>query len=168
MANTHATSASVTKVDKNLDNNRVTIRRTYDASLEKVWDAWTTQRELEKWFAPEPYRIETKEFDFSPGGKWLFAMVAPKGDKQWGAWNFTKVDAPTSFEATDSFTDENGVKTPDSFEVNWHVQFSKAGQGTKVEAILRGITPDALEKMFETGFEDGMRAILDNLDEVLS
>jgi uncharacterized protein YndB with AHSA1/START domain len=168
MANTQATSTSATKVNKDLANNRVTITRTYNATPDKVWHAWTNQRELEKWFAPEPYRIETKSFEFRPDGKWLFAMVGPNGDKQWGAWNYTKIDAPTAFEATDNFTDEHGVKKPDSFEVNWHVQFSKAGQGTKVEAILRGITPDALEKMLETGFEDGMRSILDNLDEQLS
>ena len=168
MSNTHVIFTTSTKVNKDLANNRMTITRTYSATPDKVWEAWTDRHELEKWFAPEPYKIETKSFVFRPGGKWLFAMVGPKGDKTWGAWNYGKIDAPTSFEATDNFTDEHGVKKPDSFEVNWYVHFSKAGQGTKVEAILRGVTPKALEKMLETGFEVGMRAILDNLDEQLS
>jgi len=64
---------------KDLKTNKLTVIRSFDAPLELVWQAWTESEILDQWWAPKPYRAETKTMDFSEGGRWLYCMVGPTG-----------------------------------------------------------------------------------------
>ena len=74
----------------NKENNTIEVIREFDADLKLVWQAWTTPELLAQWWAPKPYGIQTKSFDFRPDGTWLYAMIGPvglntyvKGDAFW-------------------------------------------------------------------------------------
>jgi uncharacterized protein YndB with AHSA1/START domain len=132
-----------------------------------VWNSWTRSEVLDRWWAPKPWKAETKKFEFRPGGTWQYAMVGPNNEKHWGRFDYTKIDPAKSFDGTDAFADENGVKSGDMPETNWHVEFNKAGTGTEVVVEVTATKPGALEKMIEMGFEEGFKAGLDNLEEYL-
>jgi uncharacterized protein YndB with AHSA1/START domain len=55
---------------------RITIERTYDATLEDVWDLWTTKEGIESWWGPGGYVVKVHEIDLRQGGKLLYAMTA--------------------------------------------------------------------------------------------
>jgi uncharacterized protein YndB with AHSA1/START domain len=57
------------------------VTREFDANSDLVWKAWTTAELLDQWWAPKPYRAETKSLDFREGGVWLYAMVSPENEK---------------------------------------------------------------------------------------
>ena len=56
------------------DKRTLISERSFTASLEKVWGAWTDNERLEKWWAPAPWQARTKSFSFTEGGAWLYFM----------------------------------------------------------------------------------------------
>lgn len=59
------------------ENNReLIIERTFDAPREKVWKAWTDQKELQKWWGPREFTNPTCEFDAREGGAINIVMLA--------------------------------------------------------------------------------------------
>jgi uncharacterized protein YndB with AHSA1/START domain len=56
--------------------NRITLERTYDASIEDVWDLWTTKDGIESWWGPEGFSVTVRELDLRAGGKLLYTMTA--------------------------------------------------------------------------------------------
>jgi uncharacterized protein YndB with AHSA1/START domain len=154
-------------VKKDLANRRITITRQYDFAPQLVWDSWTKSEILDKWWAPTPWRAETRKFEFKPGGMWLYAMVGPNDEKHWARVDYTKIDAPRSFEGLDSFSDDQGVKNNELPQTNWRVEFNSVEGGTEVFVEVSAAKPGALEKMLEMGFEEGFKMGLDNLDEYL-
>ena len=38
---------------------RVRLERTYDATLDDVWDLWTTKEGIESWWGPPGFKVET-------------------------------------------------------------------------------------------------------------
>lgn len=159
--------ATEAQVKKDLANNKITITRQYDFPPQQVWDAWTRSDILDKWWAPKPWRSETKSFDFKVGGTWHYAMVGPNNDRHWGRFDYTRIESPRSFEGVDSFADEQGAQSDDMPGTNWHVEFNQAGTGTEVVVHVTGNQQGAVEKMLEMGFEEGFKAGLDNLEDYL-
>jgi uncharacterized protein YndB with AHSA1/START domain len=155
------------KIDKDLASKKITVTKHYDAKPDVVWQAWTKQDILEKWWAPKPWRAESKKLDLREGGSWQYAMVGPENQRQNGKFTFTKINVPKSYEGIDSFTDERGVVDENLPQAHWTCEFRSAGAGTDVRITIKPKTEGALEKLLEMGFEDGFRAALGNLDEYL-
>ena len=59
--------------------NVLVYKRTFDASIDRVWQAWSSPEELARWFGPNGFSITTYEFDFQSGGFWRFDMHGPDG-----------------------------------------------------------------------------------------
>jgi uncharacterized protein YndB with AHSA1/START domain len=155
------------RVRKDLANKKITISRQFDFAPQLVWDAWTKSEILDRWWAPKPWKAETKNFQFKEGGTWHYAMVGPNNERHWARFDYTKINVPKSFDGTDAFTDENGVRSKDMPETNWHVEFNKVGTGTEIIVEVSAAKAGALEKLIETGFEEGFKMGLDNLEEYL-
>src|SRR5690606_24689155 len=92
----------------NKENKTIHVTREFDANLELVWEAWTNPEILDQWWAPKPWRTETKSMDFREGGHWLYAMVGPKGEKHWNMAQYISIENEKYFKAKDGFCDENG------------------------------------------------------------
>jgi uncharacterized protein YndB with AHSA1/START domain len=60
---------------------RVTIERTFDASIEDVWDMWTTREGIESWWGPEGFRVSVRTLELRPGGHMNYAMTATEPDQ---------------------------------------------------------------------------------------
>jgi uncharacterized protein YndB with AHSA1/START domain len=54
----------------------LTIERSFDASMEDVWDLWTTKEGIESWWGPDGFRVEVIELELRPGGQLYYAMIA--------------------------------------------------------------------------------------------
>lgn len=59
-----------------MKNDRITMERTFDATLREVWELWTTKDGIESWWGPEGFHVEVHAMDLRPGGLLLYAMVA--------------------------------------------------------------------------------------------
>ncbi len=62
-------------------SNEIKIKRIYDAPLKTVWEAWTDERQTEKWWGPRGWWIKSHSKDLRPGGQWKYDMFGPNGEK---------------------------------------------------------------------------------------
>jgi uncharacterized protein YndB with AHSA1/START domain len=153
-------------VDK--DTFTVKIERSFDAPLDLVWSAWTEAELLDQWWGPKPWRAETKSMDFSEGGRWLYAMVSPEGDKRWGLKNFSKIVPRKNFTYQSVFCDENGMVAPGTTSSTWSNSFSESKGVTLVTNDIRCESLAHLEAQIKMGFKEGYSMGLGQLDELLA
>lgn len=57
-------------------SKQVTLERVYRASLEDVWDLWTTKEGIESWWGPAGFAVKVRHLDLRPGGEMRYAMTA--------------------------------------------------------------------------------------------
>jgi uncharacterized protein YndB with AHSA1/START domain len=55
---------------------RITIERTYAASIDDAWEMWTTKEGIESWWGPDGFSVEVRSIDLRPGGQLRYAMTA--------------------------------------------------------------------------------------------
>jgi len=157
-----------TQVTKDRENKRLVVVREFDATLPDVWRAWTERELLDQWWAPKPWKAETKTIDFREGGSWLYCMVGPEGEAHWCRVDFKTISKHKSFTGLDAFCDEKGNINQDFPTMHWKNVFSTTDSGTTVEVEIKFDTEADLEKILEMGFEEGFTSALGNLDELLA
>jgi len=153
---------------KDLPNKKVTVTRKFNAAPSDVWRAWTERDLLDQWWAPKPWRAETKSMNFSVGGYWLYAMVGPDNSRLWARLDYTAINAPATFSAIDCFCDEHGNVNADHPRMKWKNSFQSTGDATTVTIEILFAKQEDLGKIMEMGFEEGFTAALSNLDHYLS
>jgi PhnB protein len=150
------------------DDLTVKVERSFDAPLDLVWAAWTEAELLDQWWGPKPFRAETKSMDFSEGGRWLYAMVGPQGERHWGLKEFTKIVPRKSFAYKSIFCDESGNVKPGTTSSLWVNSFSGSESVTLVTNDIKCETLAHLEAQIKMGFKEGYTAGLDQLEELLA
>jgi len=153
-------------VDK--ENKKVKVERGFAAPIDKVWAAWTQSEILDQWWAPKPWKAETKSMDFREGGRWLYAMVSPEGEKHWSFADYFSIDPQKSFSGNDGFCDEDGNVTDEFPGSTWHISFAGQENQTVVTVHISYASLDDLEKTLEMGFQEGFTMGLSNLEELLA
>lgn len=153
------------KVD--MQTNRLTIRREFDAPRELVWDCYTKAELLDQWFAPEPYSAKTKSMAFQEGRHWHFAMVDPDGNEHWVRFDYETINPKDSYRAQDAFSDAEGGINRDLPVSTWAVTFENKASLTLVQIISTYETPEALQQVVDMGMKEGLEATLSQLDKLL-
>jgi uncharacterized protein YndB with AHSA1/START domain len=54
----------------------IKFERRYDASVEDLWDLWTTKDGFESWWGPERFRVEVHAINPTVGGELSYEMIA--------------------------------------------------------------------------------------------
>jgi len=153
-------------VDK--ENLAIKVERSFDAPLDLVWSAWTEAEILDQWWAPNPWKAETKSMDFSEGGRWLYAMVGPEGEKHWDLKKFSTIVPRISFTYRSVFCDENGTVNPAASGSTWVNSFAENKGVTLVTNNIQCDSLAHLEAHIKMGFKEGFTMGLNNLEEWLA
>lgn len=156
-------SENITQIEKDFKNNTIIVTRDFNASIAKVWRACTESDILGQWWAPAPWRNQTKVMNFTKGGYWLYAMVSPEGEKHWGRMNFVAIDHHKRFNIEDAFCDENGNLNKDLPVSKGQISFKTVQNKTRVEFKMIYPTEGDLKKIVEMGFEQGITICFDQL-----
>lgn len=151
----------------NKENNTVNVIREFNADLELVWEAWTNPEIIDQWWAPKPWRTETKSMDFRQGGYWLYAMVSPENQRHWGRQDYQNIVLQNSFSGTDAFCDEQGNVDAELPKTSFENVFSEANGKTLVTITSKYDSLEMLEKVISMGFKEGFTMALENLDQYL-
>ncbi|MCW3122953.1 MAG: hypothetical protein JWQ38_2445 [Flavipsychrobacter sp.] len=159
---------SNTIISKDLANRKLNITREFAAPVEKVWKAWTDSSILDKWWAPRPWKAETKTMNFTEGGMWLYCMAGPNGEQSWNKVDFKTIEPGHSFTAVSTFCDEQGNIVETFPTMHWHNVFQANGDKSKMAITITFDKEADLAKILEMGFEGGFTMGLNNLDEVLA
>lgn len=117
----------------------VEVTRTFNAPVERVWQAWSDSELVKEWWGPTGFSCPLAKVDFREGGTTLVAMRAPKEmnlpNDFYNTWSYTKITPNERIEYTANFADENGAKQPPIMpgvpEDGHHVvTFKDLGNGT--------------------------------------
>ena len=66
---------------KEMDTYTLEISKTYNATVESVWNAWTNPDEISKWWIPDDFsEPSTPEIDLRVGGEFKYYLKAAEGD----------------------------------------------------------------------------------------
>lgn len=153
-------------VDK--ENKTIRVKREFAAGTDLVWDAWTKPELLDQWWAPKPYRAETRSMDFRVGGSWFYGMISPENEVHWCRADYKAIDPGKSFSGLDAFCDEAGNINMEFPRSLWENSFSGQDGSTLVDISITYDTLADLEKIIALGFREGFTMALGNLDELLA
>lgn len=147
--------------------NTMTVRRTFGADRQLVWNCHTQSNLLDQWFAPKPLTTKTKFMDFRDGGHWHYAMIMPDGQQFWGRMDYQSISPIDGYTLLDGFCDETGALNGEMPQASWEVSFKSAAGRTLVQTIVTYNSAQDLEKVFAMGMKEGMTSTLERLDELL-
>jgi len=150
-------------------NRKINVDRSFNAPLELVWAAWTDASILDLWWAPKPWKTETRSMDFREGGRWHYAMVGPEGERHWCLFDYEQIEPEKRYSGMDSFCDENQVMNNEMPRMRWNNKFSaQDSERAVVNVEISFEKLEDLEQIIEMGFREGFTMGLGNLDEYIS
>lgn len=155
-------------ITKDEAKKTITVQRTFNAPRGRVWKAWTTSEQLDKWWGPKPWNAVTKSFDFTEGGRWMYSMQGPDGSDTWCLFDYQTIDPENSYSGQDAFCDDAGKMNAEMPSTHWHVRFEEKDGKTTVTSTLTFKTVEAMNKLIEMGFEEGFGTGLNQLDDLLA
>lgn len=157
----------VTDVITDEENLTMTVVADLAAPVERVWDAYTDPRQLERFWGPPGWPATFTAWDHTVGGKANYTMNGPRGEKASGTWEFLRIDAPHSFEVLDAFADEDGTPDANLPSMRMVFTFESTADGTRMVNTSYFASADALEQVVAMGAVEGTTLAMSQLDAVL-
>jgi uncharacterized protein YndB with AHSA1/START domain len=135
------------------------IERTFQAPAERVFDAWTSEEVMRRWFhGREAWETPVAEVDLRVGGAVRVVMRDPlEGTEHGGGGRYTEIDPPTRLAFTWSWDD-------DPTETLIELDFEEAEGRTTVV-----LTHNALrDEDSVRSHREGWNTYMDNLERALA
>lgn len=149
-------------------NNTITIQRAFAAELPIVWDSFTKQELLDKWWAPRPWTVRTKTMNFTEGGLWHYAMVSPEGAEHWAVARYKTIEPQKRYTGRDGFADADANVNTSMPQSDWDVSFTGNGDETMVTFLITYQDLAQLEATINMGFREGITMTMEALDEIFA
>lgn len=64
-----------------LKRQKLTLERTFESSVEEVWELWTTRSGIESWWGPDGFEVKVRRLELRPGGVLDYTMTAVLPDQ---------------------------------------------------------------------------------------
>ena len=157
----------ITSVRKDPETLTLTVVADFGAPLERLWDAYSDPRQLERFWGPPSYPATFTRHDMFPGGRSSYTMVGPEGDLARGYWEFLDVKPPHSFEVRDGFCNPDGTPNTAMPSMRMTFEFEATPAGSRVTTTTFFASLDELEQLVNMGMEEGMREAMGQIDAVL-
>jgi uncharacterized protein YndB with AHSA1/START domain len=137
----------------------IRIERTFPASAEEVFDAWTSPEVMRRWFHCLPnWETPQAEVDLRVGGKVRVLMRRPDGTEAGARGKYTLIDRPNRLVMSWTFDDD-----PSNEQVI-ELSFSEARGSTTVVMVNSGISTDERRDAQDWGWH----GCLDQLERLLA
>lgn len=148
-------------------DNQIIGTRTFEASIQNVFNAYTTKEKFEQWFFPKGGSLKVYEFNPKPGGKNFFKIQMPDAES-YTVQQYDEIEAPHKIIYHDYFADEKGNINPDMNGMRVELYLtSKGSSTTEVKSVSVMPSEEAAKQLMEMGVEQGMESTLDQLEELL-
>lgn len=157
-----------TEITTDLKLGTFQAKREFNADVSLVWRAWTEAELLNQWWAPAPWKCETKLMDFREGGKWIYNMVGTEGETHGGIQLYETIVKEDFFSGKDAFADEQGNINENLPVSKWKNTFFKTKTGTLVISFAQYPNAEALETVVKMGMSEGMITAHNQLEILLS
>ncbi len=110
-------------------DERLVLRRKYNAKRDRVWKAWTDKDEMMAWHAPEGSSVAEYIVDLRIGGAFRLAMLQPSGEKYIAKGVYREITPPERLSYTWIWEED----TPEEeHETLLSIEFNDLGEETEV------------------------------------
>jgi uncharacterized protein YndB with AHSA1/START domain len=159
---------SVTSIDKDPEALTMTVTAALDATVERAWQLWADPRQFERWWGPPGYPVSVVDHDLRTGGRVSFVMTGPEGDQHGGTWDVVTADPPRHLELRDADVDSDGRPNDGNSMTAMVITFDEADDGAVMSVCTHFDSLAGMEQVLAGGVEEGMRAIVAQIDAVLA
>jgi uncharacterized protein YndB with AHSA1/START domain len=121
-------------------DNEIVSSRVFPVSRERLFEAFSDPKQLTVWFGPNGFTSTFKQFDFCPGGEWIFSFHGPDGTDYPNRSVFAEIVpnerivydhvAPPHFRMTMTFSDED-----DGTRLTWRMAFDTVALYNQLKSI---------------------------------
>ena len=141
------------------------FERTFPASVEQVWTAFTDPNLVPRWWGPHGTTTVVAEMDVRPGGRWRYVSSAADREDVEFYGEYLTVEPPKRFEWTFMF-DVPGAGPQGGPETH---TFEDVGDGrTLVRSVGHLGSPEVIEAALATGMAQGAIETWDRLEALLT
>ncbi|MHC3000128.1 SRPBCC family protein [Microbacterium sp. HJ5] len=158
----------VTDVTTDPEALTMTLTAEFDAPVDRLWDAFTNPRQLERFWGPPGWPATFPTFDFEVGGHAVYFMTSPQGEKSYGSWEFLEIDGPQGFTVLDNFANEDGAPLDGMPTMRVVFRFDATGTGSRMVNTTYFASAEALEQVVAFGAVEGSTMAINQLDRVLA
>ena len=158
----------ITSVEKDLDAVTLTIVADFAATRQRLWEAYTDPRQIERFWGPVEWPATFTRHDVFPGGRSEYYMTGPDGERSAGFWEFLAVDEGRFFEVRDGFAEPDGHENTEMPSMRMTFSFEDTDAGSRLVTTTHFGSVDELERLIEMGMEEGMKSAMGQIDDVLA
>ncbi len=158
----------ITSVVKDTDALTMAVTADFPASVERLWNAYTDPRQIERFWGPPSWPATFYRHDVTVGGRSEYTMTGPEGERSTAFWEFLAVDPGRSFEVLDGFSADNDSENAGMPSVRMVFVFEETDAGSRLVTTTHFPSLEALEQLLGVGMEEGMREAMGQIDDVLA
>ena len=139
-----------------LESRTLTIKRTFDAPVQLVWDAWTKAEHISQWWGPKGMETRVVNHDLKVGGQWKYVMQMPNGSEFIAEGEYQEIDPPNKLITTANFR-------PMTEGVVLEVLLQAKGDQTQFTFNVIHPSEEYCKQQEEMGFYNGWGAVFSRL-----
>ena len=158
----------ITTVTSNADTLTLTVVGDYPVAVQRLWDAYSDPRQLERFWGPETWPATFTRHDMSAGGRSEYYMTGPDGSRARGWWHFHAVEPGRRFEVEDGFAHEDGRPNETMPTMRMVFTFEPTTSGSRMTSVTYFPSVEAMQQLVEMGMVEGLRSALGQLDGLLA
>lgn len=148
------------KTQNENERRTLSIKRTFDAPVELVWEAWTQPEHVAQWWGPKGMKVNVVEHNFKVGGKWKYVMPMPDGSEFISDGVYSVIEKFVKI-----FTSANFKPMTEGVEIQ--VFFGKDGVKTNFTFNVIHPTEEYCKQQEKMGFYNGWGSAITRFERVI-
>lgn len=159
---------TITSVTSDPVSLTLTVVGDYPVSVERLWEAYSDPRQLERFWGPESWPAKFTHHEFAVGGQAHYTMTGPDGTQSSGWWKFLAIERPRLIEIEDGFTASDGTPNTNMPTMRMTFTFEPTETGARSIGVTHFTSLESMEQLVKMGMIEGMRSAMGQLDSVLA
>jgi uncharacterized protein YndB with AHSA1/START domain len=143
------------------NNRTLTLKRTFNAPIALVWQAWTQPEHIAQWWGPKGMETKVAEHDFKVGGQWKYVMLMPDGNEFIGEGIYSEI-----IELEKIVTSANFKPMTEGVELQ--VLLEAHGDQTQFTFNVVHPTEAYCKQQEQMGFYNGWGSTFDRLEDYIN
>jgi uncharacterized protein YndB with AHSA1/START domain len=158
----------ITSITSDPDLLTLTAVGDYPVSVERLWEAYSDPRQLERFWGPETWPAKFTHHEFTVGGQAHYTMTGPDCTQSSGWWKFLTIEKPRLIEIEDGFGAADGTPNVAMPTMRMTFAFEPTETGVRLTSVTRFASLESMEAMVKMGMIEGVRSAMGQLDSVLA
>lgn len=158
----------ITSVTSDPHNLTLTVVGDYPVTPQRLWDAWSDPRQIERFWGPPGWPATFVRHDMVVGGRSDYFMSGPNGEKSRAYFLTEAIDPGHSFDIVDGFSNDDGTANDEMPKMRMRYDLQATDSGSRFTLVTTFPDVAAMEQIMSFGMQEGMTAALGQADEVLA